>query len=160
MQQSTIRHDTRINLTAWCNNQDYKEKRQSKMLVVLHFIQSFSIIKWYEFVIHNFFNNDHWSRPTSCKSPCRRNPSSDCANHSSRTHPPTWFYCRSFGSTLPTLEEMGHGMESSAIQDFNGNLSQPPQNRSSIRQHVKFKDCCVKGNTIMFVWPGLMVGFC
>lgn len=53
--------------------------------------------------------------------------------------------------TLPTLKETGQGMESSAIQDFNGNLSQPPQNQSSTRQHVKFKDCCVKGNKIMFV---------
>jgi hypothetical protein len=42
--------------------------------------------------------------------------------------------------TLPTLEKTGHGMESSTIQDFSFNSSQSPQNLSSTRQHMKFKD--------------------
>lgn len=31
-------------------------------------------------------------------------------------------------SNLPTLEEMGSGIETSAIQDFSGNSLQPPHN--------------------------------
>ena len=57
-------------------------------------------------------------------------------------------------STIPTLETTGHELGSVAGQESIGNPYNPNLTmQSSTRQHMKFKDCGVRRNKIVFVCP-------